>query len=249
MHNSSLQDLCELGSQQLFETHYLEAEATLALAEEQAWAARDWDTLARLYMPLQEVRRQRRQQCGEGVVALDLIAEGPDVDLDGQHIVENFPHGQLLVAGWKSVKPAMSVRKQAAAHRLYVETFLGAVYPVAGIRVIVIAPLDVDLPQSDFSSMEALKSALPPHSVLLDETRIIRGRRRGTPATFGEVMAMWERLHTSFLGQADAEHVLIRKVEGYRRTTHVDYACELAHQRLSGVAHELARQTRQRRRT
>src|SRR5215204_6461416 len=100
-----LQDLCELGSEQLFQTKYLEAEATLARAEAQAWAARDWDTLARLYMPLQEARRQRRQRCGEGVVALDLIATGPEDAIDGRRIVENFPHGQLLVAGWGNIQP------------------------------------------------------------------------------------------------------------------------------------------------
>ena len=37
--------------------------------------------------------------------------------------------------------------------------------------------------------------------------------------------------------QADPFH----KIEHYRRTIRVDYACELAHQKLSQVAHELAR--------
>src|SRR5918993_2137031 len=121
--SSSLQDLCVLGSEQLVQTKYLEAEATLARAEAQAWAARDWDTLARLYMPLQEARRQRRQRCGEGVVALDLAAQGPHDEVDGRRVVENFSHGQLLVAGWRSIEPALRVRQLAAEHRLYVETF------------------------------------------------------------------------------------------------------------------------------
>src|SRR5687768_5487965 len=94
--DSDLQSLCELGQQQLMRTEYLDAESTLAAAEVQEWRGRDFDTLARLYMPLQEARRQRRQRCGEGVVALDLIAQGPEDDLDGRRIVENFPHGQLL---------------------------------------------------------------------------------------------------------------------------------------------------------
>src|SRR3954470_3289618 len=128
----SVQDLCELGSEQLVDMRYLDAEVTLARAEAQAWAARDWDTLARLYMPLQEARRQRRQRCGEGVVALDLIAQGPHDAIDGQRIVENFPHGQLLVAGWRSIEPAVRVRRLAAEHGLYVETFLGAAFPVGG---------------------------------------------------------------------------------------------------------------------
>src|SRR3954447_14994569 len=126
----SLQDLCELGSEQLIQTQYLAAEATLAGAEEQAWANRDWDTLSRLYMPLQEARRQRRQRCGEGIVALDLVSEGPDDLVDGRHVVENFPHGQFLVAGWGSIQAALKVRQLQAEHELYVETFLAASYPV-----------------------------------------------------------------------------------------------------------------------
>jgi hypothetical protein len=36
---------------------------------------------------------------------------------------------------------------------------------------------------------------------------------------------------------------LERKIDGYRRTIEVDYACELAHQRLSAVAARVARET------
>src|SRR5437667_3039957 len=95
-----LQAQCELGQQQLMRTEYLQAEATLADAEARAWAGHDFDALARLYMPLQEARRQKRQRCGEGEVCLDLSAEGPADAVDGRRIVENYPFGQLLVAGW-----------------------------------------------------------------------------------------------------------------------------------------------------
>src|SRR3954468_24616848 len=150
----SLQNLCELGSAQLMQTQYLAAEGTLASAEEQAWANRDWDTLARLYMPLQEARRQRRQRCGEGVVALNLVAQGSHDAIDGRRIVENFPHGQLLVAGWRSIEPAVQVRRLAAEHGLYVETFLGAAFPVGGKMAVVIVPLDdAELPAGDFESL------------------------------------------------------------------------------------------------
>ena len=56
MPDGDLQSRCELGQQQLMRTQYLDAEATLVAAEAEAWAARDFDTLARLYMPLQEAR-------------------------------------------------------------------------------------------------------------------------------------------------------------------------------------------------
>jgi hypothetical protein len=215
----------------------------------EAWAGRDWDTLARLYMPLQEARRQRRQRCGEGVVALDLIAQGPHDAVDGRRVVENFPHGQLLVAGWRSIEPAVQVRRLAAEHGLYVETFLAAAYTVAGRLAVAVVPLeDAVLPDHDFATIDELKSHLPPHSLLLGEDEIARGHRKGTVQTFGEVMSLWERLHAPFLVDADAQTDPVRQIEGYRLTTRVDYASELAHQKLSDVAHRLGREARAARR-
>jgi hypothetical protein len=57
-------------------------------------------------------------------------------------------------------------------------------------------------------------------------------------------MALWERLHEPFLAEADAETEPVRQIEGYRLTTRVDYASELAHQKLSDAAHRLAREAR-----
>ena len=224
---------------------YLAAEATLSSAEAEAWANRDFDTLARLYMPLQEARRQRRQRCGEGVVALDLIAAGPEDHIDGRRIVENYSHGQLLVAGWRTLQPALDVRKLQAEHGLYLETFLGAVYPIgAEGRVVVITPLtDVSLPNLEPTSVEQLMSKLPAHCIVLSAKELPEGTYKGTWQTYAHVMSMWERLHAPFLAAADMEVDPIRKIEGYRKTIRVDYACELAHQKLSQLAHELARLT------
>lgn len=242
---AALQVLCETGQALLMETKYLEAERALAAAEHEAWAGRDWETLARLYMPLQEARRQRRQRCGEGTIALDLIAQGPGDRVDGLHVVENFPHGQLLVAGWGSIEPAIQVRRQQAAHGLYVETFLGAIFPVGGRRAVAIVPLeDVELPEPVDRTIEELLELLPPHTVVLHEAELPRGSRRGDTQTFAETMALWERLHQPFLAAADAQADPILRIEAYRRTIRADYASEFAHQRLSDVARELARQTR-----
>jgi hypothetical protein len=49
-------------------------------------------------------------------------------------------------------------------------------------------------------------------------------------------MSLWERLHAPFLASADAEVDPMRKIEAYRRAIQVDYACELAHQKLADVA-------------
>src|SRR3954464_9151883 len=145
-----LQSLCERGQEELMRMEYLRAEATLARAEQIAWERKDFDTLARLYMPLQEARRQRRQRCGEGVVCLDLIAQSPDDRVDGRRVVENYPHGELLVANSGSIDAAVQVRELQRQHDLFVETFLAATYPIGDARVVVIVPLpDVRLPPVD----------------------------------------------------------------------------------------------------
>jgi hypothetical protein len=243
---ADVQAICEQGQQLLMETRYWEAERTLAQAERIAWEARDWDTLARLYMPLQEARRQRRQRCGEGVVALDLLAEGPSDQIDPEHVFSNYPHGQLLVAGWGTIQPAIGVRDLAARHGRYVETFLAATYPVGGGRAVVIVPTrDVALPSADRDwSIDELIPNLPAHSIVLAESELPRGIRKGTTQTYAEVMALWERLAAPFLAAADSSVDPIARVVGYRQTIRVDYACELAHQHLSDLAKTMDRQRR-----
>jgi hypothetical protein len=229
-------------------TDYLAAESTLILAETSALAAEDWDTLARLYMPLQETRRQRRQRCGEGVVQLDLISHGPDdTPLDPEAIVHAHSHGQLLIAAWGSIAPAAQVRKIQATRRLYVETFLAAAYPMGHDRAVVIVPTeDVKLPPADAAdgSIDKLVRLLPPGCLVLSATELPSGPILGTPATYARVMDLWERLHAPFLAAADAEPNPRRKIEAYRQTITIDYACELAHQRLSETALQLARRSK-----
>ncbi len=222
---------------------YLQAERTLADAERTAWKSRDFDTLSRLYMPLQEARRQRRQRCGEGVVCLDLLAQGPDDILDGRHVVENYPQGQLLVAGWQSIEPAAQVRKLQAEHDLFLDTFLAAVYPVGRQRMVVIVPLaESRLPQASFDHLEQLQAELPAHCLVFAAEELPAGIRRGNAQTYGQVMDLWEKLHTPFLAAADALTDPLRKIEACRKTLRVDYACELAHQHIAEIARNLARQ-------
>jgi hypothetical protein len=247
MTDSELQTLCERGQELLIETRYWEAERALENAERLAWDARDWDALSRLYMPLQEARRQRRQRCGEGVVALDLVSEGPADRVDPAQIVANYPHAQLLVAGWASIQPAVGVRRLASGSRLYVETFLAATYPVGAAKAVVIVPTeDVALPPADREwSIDELIRNLPPHSIVLAENQLPAGSRRGSTQTYAQVMDIWERLAAPFLAAADMTVDPIARVEAYRRTIRVDYACELAHQKLSDVAKSLDRQRRE----
>jgi hypothetical protein len=241
----SLQDLCEHGQERLMATDYWAAEHLLALAEQRAWDARDFDTLARLYMPLQEARRQRRQKCGEGVVALDLVSEGDADVIDPVHVVSNYPHGQLLVAGWGTIAPALRVRELARTNDLYVETFLAAAYPMGDAKAVVIVPTEgVSLPKVRGQSIDELIRELPAHSIVLSEKELPQSAQKGTPKTYARTMEMWERLHAPFLAAADMTRDPVARMDAYRRTIAVDYACELAHQKLSAVARDLERARR-----
>ena len=243
MSSEELQAECERGQAQLMRMEYLEAEATLAAAERQVWALRDWELLSRLYMPLQEARRQRRQRCGEGVVCLDLLAEGPDDTIDALHVVKNYSHGRT--SWWPdgaAPAPAARVRELAAEQGFFLDTFLAAAYPVNGGRVVAIIPLaGMSLPEPAPYSVDELTRLLPAHTLLLREDELPRGSQTGTYKTYGQVMAIWERLHAPLVAEADAQTDPILKIEGYRTAIAVDYACELAHQKLSDVAKSMMR--------
>jgi hypothetical protein len=209
-----LQQLCERGQELLIATDYIGAEATLVEAEAIALRTDDFDTLSRLYMPLQEARRQRRQRCGEGIVRLEPIDNA-----SAESILEKYPHGQLLVMGAE----AMRVRQLQRESGLYVETFLG-VWHEGRVGIIP-------------------ERGVPP-SFHFDINELPHGDHRGTVETFARVMQLWEQLHAAYLEAADAMSDARQKIAGYRRTIEVDYACELAHQRLSAAAAQLARSSR-----
>ena len=208
-----LQAECERGQEQLIATEYLAAAATLAGAEADAWTARDFDTLARLYMPLQETRRQIRLRCGEGAVCRIDGAHSADAVLDLN------PQGQLLVIGRDL---AGAVRRRAAERRVYVEVLAAEVTPVGMVAL--------PDPTTADGAIPLPADVWPPPTL------------RGTPATFAAVSALWERLHAPFLAAAEAEPDPVRRMVAFRRTIAVDPACELAHQHLSNTARDLARQ-------
>lgn len=237
-----LQRLCFEGQNHLLATDYLAAERALVEAETLALDARDWDSLSRLYMPLQETRRQRRQRCGEGSVVMDLIAHTAADVIDPRQVLDQYPRGQLLVAGFGTLAPATRVRRLAAEQGLYVDVFLGASYWVNGQVVVAIVPTeDVAVPEEGEYSIDELSHRLPPHSLIKAVNELPKGARRGDTHTFAETMAMFESLHLPFLAMADTTTDLEARIDAYRRTIGVDYACELAHQRLSDTARQLSR--------
>lgn len=126
---------------------------------------------------------------------------------------------------------------------LYLETFLGAVYPLhdGGRAVAIIPLLGNPLPDAQPRTIQEIAQFLPPHSLIFRPEDFPEGAHKGSLQIYSRVMGLWERLHAPFLAAADAETDPIRKMELYRQTIQVDYACELAHQKLSDVAKNLAR--------
>ncbi len=224
---------------------YLAAEATFEQAEQLATQQHDLSTLARLYMPLQEARRQIRQRCGEGAVQPTLLASGPDDSATNpEATIERFPQGQLLIAGWGSIEPALKFRKLARQRQLYVETFLAAVYPTGDHtpRAVVIVPLeDMTLPDVRPVPIDIQIAKLPPHAVVLSESELPTPLLKGTTESYALTMSIWERLHAPFLAAAEMEVQPDRKIDALRRAIRVDNACEIAHQRLSDLFRERAR--------
>jgi len=240
--SDSLQSLCNDGQEQLTRMEYLQAEETLQRAEALAIAQGDLDTLGRLYMPLQETRRQIRQRCGEGIVKLDLLSREASADPDPEKIISQYPHGQLLVAGLGSIAPALAVRELARARKLYVETFLAAIYPMGGsFAVAIVALPDVALPDASMKSIDELISELPAHSLVFAENELPKGEQHGTWQTYAQTMKLWERLHAPYLAAADLQRDGMGKIEGYRKTIRVDNACERAHQKLFITARGMGR--------
>jgi hypothetical protein len=234
MDSARIQELCQLGQNELMRMEYLAAEHTLAEAEELAWENRDFDSLARLYMPLQEARRQRRQRCMEGRIQIDIPPAGPRDRASGLRAAECLGHGELLIAGWGTIQPALDARRMAADAGIYVDVFLAAVYPAEAGRIVAIIPTgDITLPPAQAMPIDLLIRRLPAHSIVISDSELAK---LSNPAA---IMALWEQLHAPFLAAANATVAPIQKIAAYRRTIEVDYACELAHQNLSDTARKL----------
>ncbi len=240
------------------DTRYRSAVHTLVEAEQRAWDLHDFDTLSRLYLPLQEARRQIRQRCGEGAVALHCIAPGSAAVIDPETLTRQYPTGQLLIAGWGTIQPAIQLRKLAAERSLYLETFLAAIYPVINPvidpvinpvinrvinpdLVIAIVPIESPMPDPRPRQLAELALLVPAGTLLVPVDQLPADAAKGTANSYAQVMAIWERLHLPFLNAASTEPHPIRRMQRYRLTLRVDPACELAHQFLADIARKLAR--------
>ena len=187
--------------------------------------------------------RRQLAQCTTATMAVLKIEDNPlppGRRRIARHVLDNFSHGQLLVAGWGSIEPAVRVRELAAQHNLYLETFLAAAYPAGEGQVVAIVPLpEVHLPEA---TPRAIDELIPGFCRPIASCCRQGSFRREAAA--GRMKPMHKscrcgRIHLPFLAAADHATEPVLKMEGYRKTIRVDAACELAHQKLPDVARQL----------
>src|SRR5205814_8523239 len=99
-------------------------------------------------------------------VCLDLIAKATGHQISAQRVLDTYSLGQLLVAGWGTIQPALEIRRLQRERNLYVESFLAAVYPTTEGQIIVIVPENSPLPSPESRPLDSLRQLLPPHTLL-----------------------------------------------------------------------------------
>jgi hypothetical protein len=193
-------------------------------------------------MPLQEAHRQARLQSLEGAVALDLLAS-PQEPIDPTRVLDLYPRGQLLLAGWGSTAPAAAARRLAVHRQLYVEVFLASMFPVIDQPpvAVVLPTTEMELPDTTPRTLPQLAALLPAAAVIISSADLPAAAQRATPHLEQFVLELWERLHAPLLAAAEAQFDLRQRIIGYRTTLDADPGCELAHQNLSIAARQLAR--------
>ena len=237
-----VQELCAAGQSALLATDYRAAEDYLAAAERLAWEAGDYDALSRLYMPLQEARRQRRQFAGDGPFVIRLARDADD-RIDVVALADRYARAQLIVAGHGSIAPAVALRAMASQRGLTLDVPLAATYELEDAVVVLVVPTpDVALPwPPKADTIDAILRKAPPHSLVIPADALPPETAHADPAAFGYVMNVWENLHAPFLAMADACTDPKQKLVGYREAIRVDYACEFAHQRFAATAGKMIR--------
>src|SRR5690242_5745264 len=105
----TLDDIVESASSALVKMDYLTCEALCLDALTEARRRGDWEYYARILLPLQEARRQRRIIAAEGVVALGVNAAEPSI----KSKIESLNAGSIVLTRPSSVADARTLVDQA----------------------------------------------------------------------------------------------------------------------------------------
>jgi hypothetical protein len=163
-----LQEQCELGQRELMATNYLAAEKILIEAErDRASSKTNLKHSHAFTCPSRRPGASGVSAAAKEPFCLDLVAQGPDDEISAERILDKYPFGQLLVAGWGTIQPALEIRRLQQERGLYVETFLAAAFPTTKGTIIVIVPEDAPLPSPKLRPLRRAEGISPsPRSFL-----------------------------------------------------------------------------------
>lgn len=115
--SSPIDHIMEQASRALAQTDYLSCESLCLKALAKAYDAGDWDRYARILMPLQEARRQRRMTAADGAVRLGTA----DLDSPAEHWLEQIETGCVMVTHPHMKEDALALDQAARKHHRYIE--------------------------------------------------------------------------------------------------------------------------------
>ncbi len=113
-----IDQIMERASQVLAGMDYLECEALCVQALALARQRRDWDYYARILLPLQESRRQRRIIAAAGVVRLGTSETPPDA---AASLLEKFDSGCIVLTHPLNALDAAALQTEARTRRRHIE--------------------------------------------------------------------------------------------------------------------------------
>jgi hypothetical protein len=239
----------EEGQRHLAAGRYGAARRALVTAEMQAWRCRDASSLARIYLPLLEVRRLLRYQAVEGRI---VIGDSRMWRAGGGRVVREFLRqtaGTILLPGdtAKAMQAVKVVRMKAGRTGKALEALMlleqgGEVRVAAAEDARIGAGLPVEWTGDERAAVgESTQRGL---RVPLPSPGVYEGKAAGLGAVAREsLIVAWEALALRWQGR----HALPRRARPWeemawlRRTLRVDGACEPVTMRLVALAEGLQR--------
>jgi hypothetical protein len=249
-----IERLWDTGQRFLANGAYVAARRELEAAEALAWRQRDAGTLARIYLPLLEVRRQIRQNAVEGAIIVTgrhrlTHARRPE-------LLDEFDHagGTLVIYGVSPAR-AQDLAAQIRARSVRSGAFLEAIILLErgdSLRLVSAAAPHY----SDGISARFIRDA----SDMIDPDGVAKGTERvpmpycgihrlGAMQTIGResLLIAWEALALNwqsrhpFKPSGPSAQAAWEEVSWLRRTLEVDPACEPVAMRLITVAESIER--------
>ena len=247
--NGYLERQWDVGQRHLAAGRYVAARRALESAEGLAWRRRDAGTLARIYLPLMEARRQIRQNAVEGMIV--ITAGG---DRRKTQMLLGQASGTLLIGGTRADRVAEAAREVGCRMRqragmLEVGGLLhhgGEVRLVSGAEVVFAGGLAVRTVTSAEARIDPrvegeMVVPLPPAGVY-GAGEGLQGVARESLVLAWEALALkWQGRHSLNAGGPSAESAW-REMAWLRGALAVDPACEPAAMRLISLAEAVERQ-------